>query len=583
MRTMPRRRLARSAARAGYQHVMAKRDRSEPTGAAAVSDYDDFTVLLDGPADDPALGWPEYAAAFAGIVEHSPPQFAVGIFGDWGSGKTTLMKAIWRELESQPTVVQVWFNAWRYEREEHLIVPMLDTLREALVVWAKEKPGADGNRVRSAAEKIGRAARALLSGLSVRARVPLGIVEIEGAWDPESVMKAFEDRQAREDPSSFYHASFAAMRAAVSEFQEGGIERVVVYVDDLDRCLPVSALEVLESMKLFFDLDGFVFVVGLDQQVIERSVETKYRTTYPGRAVGNGQGTADESAPIDGSAYIKKIFQVSLGLPRITTGQIDEFFDKLIFGARLSPTQVANFDLHVRKHLSYLMGDAPVNPREVKRLLNSYTLQLKMLAARGVVPLDPDVVLALQTIGFRRDWQDVYERLTTQPDVAIGELRDAVQARAALDGGIGEISGELLDYLADAAPAFTDTQLGPYISSARSVGESDVTLLEAQSQVARMQRRLENLEPGEGILTTQSELRSGISHLLEVFQRRTDRATARDAVAIVNQLEASMRQLDPKTPPEQLDDWGGEAKQRLEAIDDALRVLRRQTSVRAVS
>src|SRR3954470_24812565 len=170
----------------------------------AVANYSDFTVLLDDPAADPALGWSEYAGAFAGVVEHSRPQFAVGIFGDWGSGKTTLMKAIWRDLESQPGVVQVWFNAWRYEREEHLIVPMLDTLREALVEWAEQRAaGEQQTKIRAAAEKIGRAARALLAGLSVHAKVPLGIVEFGGSWDPQTVMAAFQDTQARDDPSSF--------------------------------------------------------------------------------------------------------------------------------------------------------------------------------------------------------------------------------------------------------------------------------------------------------------------------------------------------------------------------------------------
>ena len=549
----------------------------------SVDEYSDFTVLLDDPASDPALGWREYAGAFAGIVEHSRPQFAVGIFGDWGSGKTTLMKAIWRELESRPDVVQVWFNAWRYEREEHLIVPMLDTLREALVAWADKQAGEQASRVRGAAEKIGRAARALLAGLSVRAKLPLGIVEIEGAWDPQSVMAAFQEKQAREDPSSFYHASFNAMKTAVSEFQQGGVGRVVVYVDDLDRCLPLNALEVLESMKLFFDLDGFVFIVGLDQQVIERSVELKYRSPGDVLPEADGRGSSNGSAPVDGAAYIKKIFQVSLGLPRITTDQIEEFFGKLVDNANLSAAQAANFESHVRKHLPYLAGDAPVNPREVKRLLNAYTLQLKMLAARGVVPLDPDVVLALQTIGFRRDWQDVYERLTTQPEVAIGELGDAVQARGGVDGGVGRISGELLDYLADAAPAFVHTALGPYISSARSVGESDVSLLEAQTQVARMQRRLDTLAPGEEVLKAQSELRSGISHLQEVLQRRTDRATARDALGLVGQLDTSMKSLDPKISQQDLETWATEARTRLDSIDDALRVLRRQTSVRALS
>jgi predicted KAP-like P-loop ATPase len=62
----------------------------------------------------------------------SSPQFAIGIFGGWGSGKTTLMRAIEDKLDSS-RAVSVQFSAWRYEKEEHLIVPLLDTIREALV------------------------------------------------------------------------------------------------------------------------------------------------------------------------------------------------------------------------------------------------------------------------------------------------------------------------------------------------------------------------------------------------------------------------------------------------------------------
>ena len=56
--------------------------------------YSAFKVLLDDPATRPGLGFPSYASAFAEIIEHSKAQFAIGIFGDWGSGKTTLMRAI---------------------------------------------------------------------------------------------------------------------------------------------------------------------------------------------------------------------------------------------------------------------------------------------------------------------------------------------------------------------------------------------------------------------------------------------------------------------------------------------------------
>jgi hypothetical protein len=550
-----------------------------------MGEYDDFRVLLDDPATAPGLDWPAYAGAFGQIVRHSKPQFAIGIFGDWGSGKTTLMRAIWRELDDQEDVVRVWFNAWRYEREEHLIVPMLDTLREGLVEWADARKQDEAqSRARQAAETIGRAARALLTGFTLRANLPLGVAGVEAALDPGKVMEAFQAQEARNESSSFYHASFNAMKEAVEEFVEGGARRVVVFIDDLDRCLPLNALEVLESMKLFFDLEGFVFVVGLDQHVIERSVELKYQATAV--PAGNGGGSAapakgppaDSGAPVDGAAYIKKIFQLSFGLPRIRTDELEPFFNALLQGADLSPEQTANFNGHVRKHLSYLAGDAPVNPREVKRLLNAYTLQLKMLSARGNVDLDPDIVLALQAIGFRRDWQDVYERLTTEP----GLVLDEIQAARAGDETV-RIPRELLDYLQDAAPGLTNQPLEPYLASARSIGESDLGLLEAQTQVARMLRRLDDLEPGEKAKLAHSEFRGGVSRLLDELDRRSERATAREAMSLTQELESSLRALDPKTTEEDLGVWAEQTRGLLQRIDDALRVLRRQTSVRALA
>src|SRR4051794_38472052 len=231
-----------------------------------MTDAATFKVLLDGPAEEPALGFPAYARAFADIISHSPPQFAIGVFGDWGSGKTTLMRAIERDLTKpdpsagqRPDVVTVWFNAWRYEREPHLIVPMLDTLREALVEWAAEQAAGDegGSSARKAATKVGRAARALLAGFSLTARLPLGLADFEASFDPQKVMERLGgEAELADNASSFYHASFNEMKRAMTEFGGDKGRRVVVFIDDLDRCLPMSALEVLESMKLFFDLEG---------------------------------------------------------------------------------------------------------------------------------------------------------------------------------------------------------------------------------------------------------------------------------------------------------------------------------------
>ena len=190
-----------------------------------------FKVLLDGPAEQPALSFPAYARAFADIITHSPPQFAIAVFGDSGSGKTTLMRAIERDLNrpdpavgSRPDVVTVWFNAWRYEREPHLIVPMLDTLREALVEWAANRAQAEGaSSARKAATKVGRAARALLAGFSLTARLPLGLADFEASFDPQKVMQRLgPDAELADHGSSFYHASFNEMKSAMKEFADEG-------------------------------------------------------------------------------------------------------------------------------------------------------------------------------------------------------------------------------------------------------------------------------------------------------------------------------------------------------------------------
>src|SRR3954453_6463972 len=148
--------------------------RRRRTMAAPGRPYESFIVLLDDPADRPRLGFDVYADAFAQIVEHSQPQFAIGIFGDWGSGKTTLMRAIEQRIRAKPDLMlPVWFNAWRYEREEHLIVPLLDNLREALVDWSAEHADeATAARARRAASKFGRAGRALLRGLTIKGGLP---------------------------------------------------------------------------------------------------------------------------------------------------------------------------------------------------------------------------------------------------------------------------------------------------------------------------------------------------------------------------------------------------------------------------
>jgi hypothetical protein len=227
----------------------------------------------------------------------SKAQFAIGNFGDRGLGKTTLMRAIQQQqLDVRADVVTVWFNAWRYEKEPHLIIPLLDTLREELVARAESPQVSpdDAGLARRAAVAIGRAGKALLAGVTLSAGLPgLGVTLEPG--------KVLADLQAGpQEPGealSFYHVGFNLLRHAINEFSQQGARRVDVFVDDLDRCLPENALDVLESMKLFFDMEGFVFVAGLDQSVVERAVALKYPANSTGAPVEGTAGAAERLRP----------------------------------------------------------------------------------------------------------------------------------------------------------------------------------------------------------------------------------------------------------------------------------------------
>ena len=101
-------------------------------------------ILLDTPAKEPGLRLKETAAALAGIIRVSDPRFAVGIFGGWGSGKTTLMQAVRSELLTENKILTVEFNAWRFEREPVLLIPLLDTIRVAVPTRAARDSGGAG-------------------------------------------------------------------------------------------------------------------------------------------------------------------------------------------------------------------------------------------------------------------------------------------------------------------------------------------------------------------------------------------------------------------------------------------------------
>ncbi|MEZ4701535.1 MAG: SUMF1/EgtB/PvdO family nonheme iron enzyme [Rhodothermales bacterium] len=163
--------------------------------------------------------------------------------------------------------------------------------------------------------------------------------------------------------------------------------RLVVFIDDLDRCLPEKAIEVLEAIKLFMDVEGCIFVLGLDRDVIARGIEMKYRE----------RGADDRQFAIDGASYLEKIIQVPFRIPPIEPGVMGSFVRNMM----PEPLSACG-DIFAAG-----MGESP---RQVKRTVNTFLLLWKLASRAGLGAVRLAKIVAIQQIE-----PELYEQLRRMP------------------------------------------------------------------------------------------------------------------------------------------------------------------------
>ena len=163
-----------------------------------------------------------------------------------------------------------------------------------------------------------------------------------------------EYRHVAHPEKEFLNEFEAALSSWVHDTIGEDKERMVVFIDDLDRCLPEVALEVLAAVKLYLNIEGIVFVVGVDRMVIDHLVARRYKR------LDLSEDTSER--------YLDKMFQVEVHLsPRDT--QIEAFLQSL-----LAEEQVGIKDVEGKEHeilCKVILKLARQNPRETKRLLGS--------------------------------------------------------------------------------------------------------------------------------------------------------------------------------------------------------------------
>lgn len=258
-----------------------------------------INIVTDAPTTD-ASDYQKYAKQLSKLIvnKNSTPRFTVGVYGGWGTGKTTLMQMIKDEIDRNysknvqidnsysKNVHTVWFDAWRYEKEEYsAMVPLLRTIILSLNNAIENSTDSKKKNILSGVEKqVRKIGGAIIRNMNFNAGVNAGVISGGIQGDTGKILDDyrsdgyFQHGQQRiyfhEHISDHLKEELQAIRDDNDD--EYNDFRIVIFIDDLDRCTPERALELLESIKTFFDIEGIIYVIGIDPATIDPIIKTKY-------------------------------------------------------------------------------------------------------------------------------------------------------------------------------------------------------------------------------------------------------------------------------------------------------------------
>ncbi len=409
-------------------------------------------MWADKESDVDYLNFSEVADVAASMIKQPGLlPLSIGIYGGWGAGKSTTLRLIHASLQRgspKDDTLVIEFDAWLYQDFDDARAALMDVITSRLMEASKDHEGL-AEKAKSLIARVDyfRAAGLLADvGMSALIGVPPGILSraVDGAkkmWSGDSSEGDISDfKQAGADVISTGKSllkpeevtspprEIAAFREEFGSLLSELNVTLVVFIDNLDRCLPKKAIQTLEAVRLFLFLPKTAFVIAADEDMIRHAV----REHYAG---------PDDRLVTD---YLDKMVQVSLRVPRVGVQEtkaylmllfaeaagaeveklqqlregLIEILRSLWKGEPITPkiargllgasesSDIAN-DLEMADRLAHVLATAPNiqgNPRIVKRLLNTVRIRTVIAQQRGM-NLDEALIAKLA----------VLERCTNDP------------------------------------------------------------------------------------------------------------------------------------------------------------------------
>ena len=471
-------------------------------------------ILSDNETKVDLLNNEAIAATIIGLLRAKPDHpMTIGVHGDWGAGKSSVLEMIEAGFTDEDDVLCLKFNGWRFQGFEDAKIALIEGIVTGLV---EKRPAL--NKAAAAvkdvfrridwlkvAKRAGGLAITAFTGIPTPDQVGAIVGSLEAVVaDPaklatkENISTVIDEVKAVLKPSEAKNVpeEVEAFRKAFDRLlKDAGVKQLVVLIDDLDRCLPDTAIETLEAIRLFVFTARTAFVVAADEAMIEYAV----RKHFP--------DLPESTGPRDYARnYLEKLIQVPFRIPALgetetriyvtlllagaEIGEGDADYAKLIAAAREklkrpwtsggldAPTvktalgkqaEKANNALALSEQIGPVLASGTKgNPRQIKRFLNTLLLRERTATARGFgddikLPVLAKLMLAERFIP--RLFEQIAFVAAIHPEGLCEDLETLEQGLAAADGNESQAGEGKGQKAAESAPALDNAVLTEWKSS----------------------------------------------------------------------------------------------------------------------
>lgn len=362
---------------------------------------------------------------------------SIGVFGNWGAGKSSLLNLIEQQIKPDEWIV-IKFDAWLYQGFDDARAALLEVIASHLIqvakndktIWEKSKnlfARIDGLRLAGLVAE----GAALAAGLPTFGLVSKIFGTAQNALD--GIQNETESKQVVETVKEIVDSEKNLIKSKeqqtppkqIDEFrkeygeilQELG-KKLVIVIDNLDRCLPANAIQTLEAIRLFLFLNHTAFIIAADEEMIRHSVAEHYKDLSYRHQIDYLDKLIQipirvpKAGVLEIRAYLYMLYAIHQKLSTEKLANLRQFLETHLqqswqnqslkteqvaenIGEQNNQTLLGNFELANR--IAPLLANSPNihgNPRIVKRILNTIKMRTK-IAGRRQMPLDEAIITKL--------------------------------------------------------------------------------------------------------------------------------------------------------------------------------------------